>query len=313
MIDSRSRSQRNQSKRWGQYFLKNKKAVQKIIEALDLKKGDVVIEIGSGKGALTIPLIKECQKSKCQIIAIEKDIRLVNEFINQNQRLKIDHLDLSALTKRNQFKIIAGDALKELPKVVDKLLIKHFPATQPNHTDHNFKEPTYKLVGNIPYYITGRLLRTVGNLKIKPKVSVLTIQKEVAERLSEKPPHMNLLSASTQIWADPSIIISLKPNDFSPSPKVDSAVIKLTTKPHPAKLDDYYNAVRAIFKQPRKTLLNNLLEALVNNNSNSSKKMQVKEKILKTLKKFGFNEKTRPQELSVNDIFSLSKLLKINS
>ncbi|MBI2406246.1 MAG: 16S rRNA (adenine(1518)-N(6)/adenine(1519)-N(6))-dimethyltransferase, partial [Candidatus Harrisonbacteria bacterium] len=133
----------------GQHFLKNKAVIQKIIAALDLKSGETVIEIGPGKGALTIPLARACADAGISIIGIEKDIAFVHELNN----LKIASLE-----------IIHGDALKELPMLISR---------------HTLTANRYKLVGNIPYYITGKLLRTISELEIKPSRTVLMIQKEV--------------------------------------------------------------------------------------------------------------------------------------
>ena len=197
----------------GQHFLINKKKIEKIIEALDLKSGDVVVEIGPGKGALTIPLCENCQKLGCKIIAVEKDKDLADDLKNKIYDLGLD----------KNIEIIEGDALKTLPRLIhnSELRIKN-----------------YKIVGNIPYYITGYLLRILGELENKPSLIVLTIQKEVAQRVCAKPrtrrrqgyggQGMNLLAASVQFWAEPKIIGSVSKKDFWPIPKVDSAIIKLT-------------------------------------------------------------------------------------
>lgn len=253
----------------GQHFLKNKTVIKKIIGALDLQRGDVVIEIGPGRGALTIPLVEQCHEVGCSLIAIEKDPELgasLGKIIGD--RLK------------NIVKISTGDALKLLPSIT-----------------HNLVPTAYKIVGNIPYYITGILLRVISELNPRPIKTVLMVQKEVAERVAAKPPTMNLLSAATQIWANASIIARLKPNDFDPPPKVSSAVIVLTTRPSSLTMHDmqnYYNFIHRAFKQPRKTLLNNL----TNN----------KEDVLMRLKQLGYTEKTRAQELSIEQLLQLAQL-----
>ena len=193
----------------GQQFIKNKTANEKIIAALDLKPEKTVIEIGPGEGALTFPLLKK----GARVIAIEKDLLLV-------ERLKVGG-------KRKNLEIINGDILKILPEL---------PLTL------HPKLSNYKLVGNIPYYITGKLLRILSELENKPSLTILMIQKEVAERLTAKPPKMNLLAAAVQFWAEPKIIFTLKPTDFNPLPKVDSAAIKLTPLPSAleANPENYY-------------------------------------------------------------------------
>ena len=192
-------------KKLGQHFLKNKAAIQKIIASLELKTGETVIEVGPGKGALTIPLIEECRKVGCNFIGIEKDARLANQLMSY------------ASATVNQFEILTGDALKILPDLTEKL-----------------KTDNWKLVGNIPYYITGKLLRVLSELNPpaggKPALTILMIQKEVAERIIAEPPRMNLLSAATQFWAEPKILMNLKSTDFDPAPEVDSAIITLRIK-----------------------------------------------------------------------------------
>src|SRR3990167_9050292 len=217
----------------GQHFLINKKKIEKIIEALDLKSGDVVVEIGPGKGALTIPLCENCQKLGCKIIAVEKDKDLADDLKNKIYDLGLD----------KNIEIIEGDALKTLPRLIhnSELRIKN-----------------YKIVGNIPYYITGYLLRILGELENKPSLIVLTIQKEVAQRVCAKPPKMNLLAASIQFWAEPKIIGSVSKKDFWPIPKVDSAIIKLTPltllvrSSIQCNKEKYYEFIKILFKQPRK-------------------------------------------------------------
>ena len=218
--------------------MKNISKIKKIVKSLELSPNDTVFEIGPGHGELTKELrlgIKDLKK--VQIIAIEKDKKLADDL-----RLKINDLGLTNI------QIINGDALQKLPPLIVKL--------------PNYRMTNYKIVGNIPYYITGRLLRILGDLKKKPKTIVLTVQKEVAERITAKPPQMNLLAASVQFWAKPEIIDFISKNDFEPAPEVDSAVIKLATdnpkEGHKTETKNYYKLIRALFKQPRKTILNNI-------------------------------------------------------
>ena len=256
----------------GQHFLINKSAIQKIVDALDLQKGETVIEIGPGEGALTLPLSEKCAAIGCKIVAIEKDPELV-----ESSKYKVV----------SNVQLISGDALKVLPRI--------FP-------DYLLPTTNYKVVGNIPYYITGKLLRVLGELDRKPELIVLTIQKEVAERAVAQPPRMNLLAAATQIWSKPSIIGRLKPKDFEPPPKVDSAIIKIIPnlrRCERLRLDEYYRAIKVIFKQPRKTLLNNLSTGLNKDKTD----------ILEVLKKMGLSETVRPQNLDLEALQNLSQKL----
>jgi 16S rRNA (adenine1518-N6/adenine1519-N6)-dimethyltransferase len=218
-------------KKLGQHFLKNKSALRFIAESLEVSADETIIEIGPGHGELTDFLITT---PAIKIIAIEKDENLYDAF-------------LKAFQKDGRVTAARGDALKILPVVTQ---------------NSELKNQHYKIAGNIPYYITGHLFRILSELENKPERCLFTIQKEVAERICSVPPRMNRLSASVQFWANAKMIKSLPASDFNPPPKVASAIISLETKPG-VNFDatSYYAAIRSIFAQPRKTLLNNLAKA----------------------------------------------------
>jgi 16S rRNA (adenine1518-N6/adenine1519-N6)-dimethyltransferase len=209
-------------KHLGQNFLQNKEVLHKIVKALEIKEADVIIEVGSGHGELTEFLVAEKPK---KLITIEKDESLVK----------------SLTEKFNDITIIEGDALEKLKEL-------------------NITE-SWKLVGNIPYYITGHLLRVVSELANPPQRTVLTIQKEVAERIVAIPPKASLLSSVTRGWANPEYLLTIPRADFVPVPKVDSAVISLDRLPISLP-DEYFVLARALFKQPRKKASNNLADYL---------------------------------------------------
>lgn len=283
----------------GQYFLINKGKLREIVEALELKDGDAIIEIGSGHGELTNELeIRnyELKNKNCElgirVMAIEKD----KKFADNLQK---------KFSKDKNFKIIHGDVLKILPSII-----------------HNspFIIQNYKVVGNIPFYITGYLLRILGELENKPSLIVLTIQKEVAERICAGKSKMNLLAASVQFWAEPKIIGYISKKDFQPAPEVDSAIIKLNIRKSDFRklppsisgksdfkkinADKYYQFIKILFKQPRKTILNNLEFRIKNSELRAENRQKLKEK----LAKIGVNPNTRPQDLSVGQIIELSTL-----
>ena len=269
----------------GQNFLIGKKKIKEVVNVLDLKFNDTVIEIGAGHGEITTEIIKKFKDLKIKrfrIVAIEKDKNLAEDL-----RFKIYDLRLG-----KNIEIIEGDALKIL-----KFYILHLKS--------------YKLVGNIPFYITGHLLRIVSQLKLKPELAVFIIQKEVAQRIISGPPQMNLLAASVGFWLEPKIIGYISKKEFKPAPQVDAAIIKLETRDKRQAIRDktqaareaerYYKLIRIIFKQPRKTILNNLA---------ISDKRQVinKEEIIKKLVKIGVNPQSRPQNLEIKQLRQLSTL-----
>jgi len=269
----------------GQHFLKNKNKLREIVEALDLKPEETIIEIGPGHGELTEVLAfrLEVLGQNWKIIAIEKDQQLI-----QNLQKKFIHY--------KNIEIIAGDALRLLKS-----------KTQ------NLKPKTYKIVGNIPFYITGHLLRILGELKNRPSLIILTVQKEVAERICSQPfgsaqskPRMNLLAASVQFWAKPEIIDYISQKDFRPQPKINSAIVKFKTitlsgrssmKCNKSDKEKYYKLIKILFKQPRKTILNNL-KSLIKEN-------QVLIEKLETLQ---INPNDRPQNLTLDQIKKLTSL-----
>ncbi len=252
-----------------QHFLINSSAIKKIVGALDIQKNETIIEIGPGRGALTKPLLQQCIQQQCQLIAIEKDSKLANS--------------LWQTTHNENFKIVIEDAID---------YFSQFNKTQPPYATN------YKLIGNIPYYITGKLLRTLSELSTKPQRTILMIQKEVAERLCAQPPQMNLLAAAVQIWAEPKIIFTLSPKDFTPPPAVESAVIQLLPKPTTPNLDRYFAFLHVLFKQPRKTILNNLQFGL------DLPKIDIE----KHLGALGIPPQDRPHNLSLEQIQSLVHL-----
>jgi len=282
----------------GQHFLINKDKIKKIVEALDLKSGDVIIEIGAGHGELTLLLARNFQFpiSNFRIITIEKDKKLVQ--ILQKK-----------FASDKNIRIIEGDALKILPKLTKS---------------YKLKAKSYKIVGNIPYYITGYLLRVLAELERKPSLIVLTIQKEVAQRIialrqAQGKPRMNLLAASVQFWAEPEIIDYVSRKDFQPAPEVDSAVIKMMVRPALPYREvpvlktsknyskNYYRLIKILFKQPRKTILNNILEA---DKRGSMRIIEADKRgfLSKKLHKIGVSPSDRPENLSIKQIRELSTL-----
>jgi len=212
------------SKGLGQNFLIDGHALEKIIAAADLNSEDVIVEVGPGIGVLTQELAKRTKK----VIAIEKDQHMVN--ILQKTLKAYDNVE-----------IICADALQ-----------------------HNLDVKKYKVIANIPYYITSPLIRKFLESTYKPTEIILMMQKEVAQRICAKVPDMNLLAVSVQFYASPKIVSYVSKSSFWPAPKIDSAIIKITPKETTKNIDAnaFFSIVKAGFSQPRKQLGNNFSKAL---------------------------------------------------
>ena len=254
----------------GQHFLRDQNVLTKIIAAADLTKNDSVLEVGPGLGVLT----RELAKCAGQVLAVEKDKTLAGILIDQLANEKI-----------NNVKIIEDDILEFLKTKSDQL-----PAD-------------YKVVANIPYYLTSHLIRLLLESTNPPRDIVLLIQKEVAKRICAKPPEMSLLAVSVQFYATAKIVASVSRKSFRPEPKVDSAVIKMTPhqKYRDAEMSKYFALVHAGFSHPRKQLLGNL-----------SKELSIeKEKINLALAKAGIKNSQRAETLTIEDWRKLSAALDL--
>lgn len=255
------------SKRLGQNFLVDKNIFKKIIKAANLLENDVVLEIGPGIGNLTLQLAKRVEN----VVAIEKDKEMCKALKDILSSLEIKNVE-----------VINKDVLK-----ID--------------TKHKILNTEYKLVANLPYYITSPVIRKFLEIKNQPKEMILMVQKEVAKRICAKPPKMSILAVSVQFYAKPEIISFVSKKSFWPQPKVDSAIIKIT----PSRLTPttnlnpllFFKIIKAGFSHPRKQLINNL-----------SKELKIeKEKVRNWLLKNKIQPNQRAETLTLND---WSKLVK---
>jgi len=256
------------SKGLGQNFLIDKEVVKKFIESAELKPNDVVLEIGPGFGVLT----QELAKKAGRVIAVEKDPSMV----------KVLKELLDCWNVRN-VRIIKDDILKINPKYYI------IPNTK------------YKIVANLPFYLTVPVIRKFLESDYQPRGMILIIQKEVGQRICAKPPDMNLLAVSVQIYAKPEIVSYISKNSFWPKPKVDSAIIRIAPLINADRklinTDLFFKIVRAGFSQPRKQLLNNLSKTLKFN----------KEKTKSWLLKNKIQPIQRAETLKVCDWINLTK------
>jgi 16S rRNA (adenine1518-N6/adenine1519-N6)-dimethyltransferase len=217
-------------KKLGQNFLQDPFALESIAAAAEIQPMDIVLEIGPGLGSLTRYLAVSAR----QVVAVELDADLIPP--------------LKAVTKPyKNIRIIHGDILKISPKEL-------------------IHEPGYLVVANIPYYITSAIIRHLLEKDPKPRRIVLTIQKEVADRICAKPGDMSLLALSVQVYGKPRVVNRIPANAFFPAPKVDSAVLCVdiyeSPKIQPELLDNFFKLIKAGFSQKRKTLRNSLSSGL---------------------------------------------------
>lgn len=240
----------------GQNFLIEKRYLEKIIEVSEPLEGEKVLEIGPGMGVLT----KELAKRAREVLALEIDPKMVE--------------------------IVKTACMKCTNLTVKTIDVRHFDPTDIGD---------YKIVANLPYYLTSFILRKFLEEKNKPKEMVLLVQKEVAEKITAVPNKMSLLSVSVQFYGSAKLIEVVPRDAFYPAPQVSSAIIKITTYRTPIFSDvvpeKFFNLVRAGFHEKRKQLANSL----------SVYSPFPKEELEKRLKSIGIDPQRRAESLTLED------------
>lgn len=216
----------------GQNFLKSKKALDAMVTAGEVAADDIVVEIGPGKGALTKVLLE----TGATVIAFEKDHRLI-ELLEEEFK---DYI------KKGKFVLYEKDVLDI--DIRDYVLDSRLRG--------NDKSGSYKLIANIPYYITGEITRRFLTSEYKPECIVLLVQKEVAERIVDT--KESILSLSVKVYGTPKKLMTVKKEFFTPSPKVDSAIISISHIHNPFNTKDeeakFFEIIKKAFGQKRKKL-----------------------------------------------------------
>jgi 16S rRNA (adenine1518-N6/adenine1519-N6)-dimethyltransferase len=249
----------------GQNFLVEEIYLHQIIEAANVTADDAVLEIGAGLGSLT----RHLAISACQVTAVEIDKQLfpilkkvINDF--------------------NNVRLILGDIMEIDPRGITNLT-------------------GYKVVANIPYYLTSNLIRRLLESPHKPTLIALTIQKEVAQRICSEPGHMSLLSLGVQIYGKPRIAFNIPSNAFYPIPEVDSALLLVELYDQPVipidLLDDFFKLAKAAFMQKRK-MLHNALAGAPNLGSDKAGEL---------LRLSEIDPQRRAQTLALQEWYSLAK------
>jgi 16S rRNA (adenine1518-N6/adenine1519-N6)-dimethyltransferase len=214
----------------GQNFLVDAGALEKIVQSAEIDTEDTVLEIGAGLGSLTRLLAKAAKR----VVAVEIDRKLIPPL-------------QEVMNRSGNCEIIQGDILELDPAVI-------------------VGEAGYLVVANIPYYITSAIIRHLLAAKNKPSRLVLTMQQEVARRICAEPGDLSLLALSVQVFGSPRIACTIPAGAFFPSPKVDSATLRVDIYEAPLmnehQLADFFLLAKAGFSQKRKMLRNTMSSGL---------------------------------------------------
>jgi 16S rRNA (adenine1518-N6/adenine1519-N6)-dimethyltransferase len=254
----------------GQNFLVDENALAQIVASAEISSDDVVLEIGPGMGVLTFALAEKSGK----VFAIEKD-RKMSKFLRQEAEKK--------LGVKNNIEIICQDILKmNLPEFLEK---------------NNIKK--YKLVANIPYYITSPIIKLFLETEIQPETIVVLVQKEVAERICAKKGDLSILALSVLVYGSPEMVGVVGKKSFFPAPKVDSAILKINSigkSFSDEKCREIFRIIKIGFSAKRKKLAKNLAAGF---------KMD-KNEVEKILESNGIDINVRAQGLDLEDWVRLS-------
>lgn len=257
-----------------QHFLVDGGVVRKILTAAEITPSDTVIEVGPGLGVLTQELIK----SAGRVIAVELDTRLaeiIKEKLTSGANLTVVHENI---LKTDPAELLASDEVKG-----------------------------YKVVANLPYYITSAVIRHFLEASLKPDIMVLMVQREVAKQITARPGEMSLLSVSVQLYGEPKLVARVPARSFYPAPRVDSAILKINVYPaEQVAVEDitgFFDLVRAGFSANRKQIVNSLAKSLD----------IPKPGVLSLLEKAGIDPRRRAETLTIDEWRQLFRVFSIKS
>ena len=255
----------------GQHFLRSERALNKIIEAGDIHPDDLVVEIGPGEGVLTERILDLAGK----VVAIEKDHDLVDSL---GEKFADD-------IKSSKLQLLDQDALKWDPEIL-----------------RSVKKP-YKLIANIPYYITGAIIEKYLSAHYQPSLAVLLMQKEVAERIVAKDRKESILSIAVKVYGTPKIIDKVPPGAFAPAPTVDSAILLIDNISRDFFVDTdegvFFEILKAVFGKKRNQIARSLGEYLGS-----------RDQALVILNNSMIDSKTRPEDMTLQNWKTLTMEVK---
>jgi 16S rRNA (adenine1518-N6/adenine1519-N6)-dimethyltransferase len=256
------------SKSFGQHLLVSRPALDEIVAAADLQPDDSVLEVGAGTGVLTVELARRAQR----VVAVELDRAILPVLHETTRRFK-------------NIEIIPRDLLAVQPAEV-------------------FGDAPYKLVANLPYYITALTLRHFLEAANPPRLLVVMVQREVAERMTATPGDLSLLGLSVQFYGTPRIVARVPADAFYPPPKVDSAVVRVDLFSQPplsdAERDRFFGIAHAGFAEKRKQIHNSL-----------ARNLHVSQATVATwLAEAGIDPMRRAETLSLDEWLRLTRIVR---
>jgi len=263
----------------GQNFLIDETILSRIASSARPSPDDVILEVGAGTGALTNLLAQRAG----HVIALELDEKLLpvlRSELSEHENVTVLHGDILALD--------SAALIEEKRRKLD------------------VPEAAYKVVGNLPYYITSAILRHLLEADLRPDVIVVTVQYEVAKRIVAQPGDSSILTVSVQFYGEPELLFRIKPGSFYPRPNVDSAVVRINVKPSlplpESQKDLFFDVVRAGFSQRRKQLHNALSAGLG--------EALPKDEAADQLDQAGIDHRRRAQTLSVQEWINLTHAVR---
>ncbi len=252
------------NKSLGQHWLKDRTVLAHIADCANIQPVDTILEIGPGLGTLTSELLRR----SARVVAVEFDSELARK--------------LPAQFPGKNLEVVTSDILS---------------------FDLSVMPPSYVVVANIPYYITSKIVQMLMTAANKPRVAVLLVQKEVAQRLAAKPGEMSILGISAQLFADVTLGDIVPASFFTPPPKVDSQVVILKMRETPFLTDvsekDFFRVVKAGFSEKRKKLRSSLAGGLKISKSEAED----------LLERAQINLDNRAEALSLDDWVNLTRIV----